>query len=77
MRTYYVEYELDEWVGKERSYAGPHTAVIHAKSPDDAYEVFCAYLRDNDLMLAEDSSYGIHNIPQKRGMAKISGFVGP
>lgn len=80
LRCFHVNYELDEMVGTQRSYAGCHTMILFAANSEDAEILFRQYISDNKLMLEGeegDYTYGFEEIERARAVTKLDGFVGP
>ena len=72
MRTYRVEFEIDEWIDGQLSYAGAQVALIHAENPKHAARIFEKHIHDAPFMLTEQSHFGIFNIPRRPGLTYLT-----
>lgn len=77
LRTFYIEFEANETVEGQCSYAGPKVWVALAASESHAEELFRARLKKNGLFLENEDGeeahqYSIHSIPRRAGITEVT-----
>lgn len=75
LRLFHVEFEANEMVEMQVSYAGPFNWVVQAKDQEHAERLFLKQLKSKGLFLenpdGESHAYTINTIPRRIGVTEM------
>ena len=71
LRPYLVEYEVDEMIGSQLSYAGAKTILVMARDEEQVERLLKKHLARKKHMLIENSTYSISAVPRRAGVTEV------